>query len=163
MESKVLADALFSVRAPVEQFIKTGIYSDPYQSEYMPDEVLQSSGFISDQQTRRVARMVAKELKRPFITMSPVIIGYKWERKDGRWHREPVDLRFSHTWIEVPRKKYLLPIVNPLILAENGKEVVARCKATLWCFGIYNEQLWKDYRASMDRPEMRIARRMKPA
>jgi hypothetical protein len=162
MESKVLADALFSVREPVEQFIKTGLYSDSFNGDYMPKDVVESSGFISDQQTRRVARMVAKELKRPFIIMSPVINGYKWENINGRWQREAVDPKFSHAWIEVPKKKYLLPIVNPLILAENGEGMKHRHRETLWCFEIYNGDFWNEYRAAMDRPEMRIARKMKP-
>jgi hypothetical protein len=53
MESKVLADALFSVREPAEQFIRTGIYSAPYDGGYMPKDVLESSGFISEDQSRR--------------------------------------------------------------------------------------------------------------
>lgn len=162
MESKVLADALFSVREPVEQFIRTGIYSAPYSGDYMPKEVLESTGFISDTQTQRVARMVAKELKRPFIIMSPIMNIYRWELVNGRYTRVSQKEEFYHAHIEIPKRKYLMPIVTPLILAENGKDVVAKCRQTLWVFTIRNENLWNEYRASLDRPEMRIARRMKP-
>jgi hypothetical protein len=85
---------------------------------------------------------------------------------------------FSHGHIHVPKRQYLLPLVRTLILAtvsqqmpswrqlndaEHKKpDVLNHSLATIWRFRIYNEEMWGDYRASMDRPEMRAARRLPP-
>lgn len=166
MESQILADALRSVREPIEKFIATGIYANPYQDEDMPQELIESAGFISAQQTQRVCRSVAKELKRPFIIMSPVIRTGNWIRKNDRWVRQACEPAFEVAHIQMPKRKYLMPLVTPLLLAGGDTETAASVwelhQHSNWCFQIHNEQLWLEYRAAMDRPEMREARRLPP-
>jgi hypothetical protein len=165
MESKVLDEAIRSVRDPILKFIETGIFCNPYSDPDMPPEVLESVGFISDTQTQRVARMVAKELRRPFIIMTPVIKKFEWSNASGKWVRKRVDPTFSHVYVKIPKRKYLMPIVAPLLLtcSDTGKGLVTQGgEESNWVFNIHSEALWVEYRAALDRPEMRAARRMPP-
>lgn len=164
MESKILQDALRSVREPIEKFIETGIYTNPWADEDIPDELRDSLGFVSEQQTQRVCRMVAKELKRPFIIVTPVISEYVWERVNGRYTSRKTERTFQRAHIKMPRRKYLMPLVSPLILAESGPTGPVRHihEHSNWYFHITNEALWNDYRAALDRPEMRAARKLPP-
>lgn len=174
---KALTDALKSIEIPITQFIETGIYTNPFamDEEQMPQEVKDSSGFVSDTQTQRICRMVAKELKRPFIIMTPVIMNYEWRRVNGQYRRVDVNPTFRHTYIHMPKRKYLTPLVTPLLLAAGNNvggsyladkhpdiAVWAGREKTNWQFFIRSEQLWNEYREALDRPEMRIARRMQP-
>jgi hypothetical protein len=166
MESRILADALRSVHDPIAKFIKTGIYSNPHHDPDMPKELMESSGAISSQQTQRVCRAVANELKRPFIIMSPIIHVMKWERVNGRWTSTRHEPKFSHVYIVIPKRKYLMPLVTPLLLAcgdmGTSAPVRERHRYSLWNFHIHVEELWNEYRAGLDRPEMRAARRLPP-
>jgi hypothetical protein len=169
MESKIFDEAIRSVRDPILQFIETGIFGNPWGGDTVPEEVLASKGFISATQTQRVCRMVAQELKRPFIIMTPYIERRVWTqtpKPDGttRWECKPVPRRFRSTHIKMPKRQYLMPLVSPLLLAAGpaGSPVTDRSEVGNWVFIINDEGLWNDYRASLDRPEMRAARKLPP-
>lgn len=57
-----------------------------------------------------------------------------------------------------------MPLVSPLLLAAGpaGSAVSDRSEVGNWVFIINNEDLWNEYRASLDRPEMRAARKLEP-
>jgi hypothetical protein len=194
--SKVLDNALLTVAAPVLRFIETGIHEASFTVDDPAErEGVWAEGAISSQQTTRVVREVARELKRPFVAM--YAFRDRWSYKSqhsmagttyysyGKPWRGYQDIKqlpkpvFSHAYVRVPRRKYAFPLVAPLLLAapETPKYAPTTVRnkpgykpptvtnysgATYWRFQIYNEEMWDSYRASMDRPEMREARRMPP-
>lgn len=150
--SAILGNALASVHGPIMQFVETGIYSNPdYDDQYGDYDHR-----ISNNQVRRVARFVAKELKRPFIEMTPVYYTRTYHGRKYTVH-EPM---FRSARVFMPKRKYLMPLVTPLLLAEGSVQVLSSEMATLWNFRITDEDMWKEYRAAMDRPEMRKARKL---
>lgn len=164
--SKVLTEAIASLQRPIEHFIETGIYSCALTFGGDGEEENLTANDISHMQVSRICRAVAKELRRPFIQMNPVIRRWNWEIASGGTYRaKPIPAQWLHAEVTIPCLKYLAPIAAPLLLAageDPTDPVYRREKATLWQFRINSYELWLDYRVSMDRPEMRKARRMKP-
>lgn len=162
---------LDSVRLPIEHFIKTGFW-DPHALDGWEEND------ISEQQVRNKCRQVARELKRPFIIAHPVMQFYE-HRPTGKtnsyghpsykWTRleQP---RFSHAFVEVPKRKYLYPLVSSLLLlpqgqsrwdSGDGKAAISLDYASLWQFRINDETLWRQYYDFiLNDPECRAARRL---
>jgi len=145
---RTLQLAIHTIEEPVRRFIETGLfdertwaYTDPKAAALRCD--------VSNVQVRRIARAVAKELNRPFIVASEIV------NRDGQWIAAE---------IQMPKRKYLMPLVSPLLLASEAKAgpVYCRHKSTLWSFRINDQTLWNEYRAALDRPEMRAARKLPP-
>lgn len=159
--SKVFSRAIDSVRVPLEHFIKTGFYDPHSLAGYEPED-------IADFQTRRVCRQIAKEMKRPFIRCYGVISNYhfngsKWEKYD--------DPKWESGYLEVPKRKYLMPLITPLLLAapdphrwasRNKENPVWQMPCqSLWQFKIYDRELWeKYYDFVLNDPDCRKARRL---
>lgn len=181
-QSKVLSAAIDSVRVPIENFIRTGIFSGIYDRTLVSRDISHSDGCVAGGQVQRIARYTAKELKRPFIIMEPVVRGFTWSLANGRWRKEIHDPRFSHVFVRIPKRKYLMPIAAPLLLAapepvthhrtaiqrvtdphhDEKFPVIQRAERTNWVFNICSEEFWHDYRAALERPEMRAARKLPP-
>jgi hypothetical protein len=155
--------ALRSVEEPILNFIKTGLFDDNWYS--LPEEIRASRTSVALVQTRRIARKVAKELKRPFIIASEVIAANYWDANQRRWITSPT-LQWRSAYIEIPKRKYLMPLVTPLFLidrtANSPVSNSRRQESSLWTFNITDRDFWLEYRAALDRPEMRAARKLPP-
>lgn len=154
--------ALRSVEKPIMDFIQTGLFNDDWSA--LPEEARIARACVSIAQTRRIARRVAKELKRPFIVSSEFISRNYWCGAARRW-LESDEPRWRSAYIEMPKRKYLMPMVTPLLLvADANNAPVVRYQrgenSSLWRFEFKNRDFWLEYRAALDRPEMRAARKL---
>lgn len=158
-----------SIEQPVRHFVETGFWVEPLWEE----------GKISYAQVRRVVRDIAKELKRPFIVCGSAYRTYE-HRDTGRkdlhgytiYERIEYDTpRFSHGYVEVPKRKYLLSIVAPLLLLPEGSEYIPVNKlmspvfnvstSKLWQFRIDSEEFWNEYyNFALNDPDCRRARKL---
>lgn len=163
--SKVFQRAVDSVRIPLEHFIKTGFYDPNSLVGYEPED-------IADFQVRRVCRQIAKEGKRPFIRCYAVESLHTFDRTTMRWEKNDKP-KFEYGYVEVPKRKYLAPLVAPLLLAapeaqgryyantKDGEHVWQLSSVTLWQFRVYGKDLWdKIYDYMLNDPECRKARRL---
>jgi hypothetical protein len=158
-----LQHALRSVEEPVLKFIETGLFDDNWFS--LPEEMRASKASVALVQTRRIARKVAKELKRPFILASEVVATNYWDPMQRRWvtNTRP---EWRHAYMEIPKRKYLIPIASPLLLVAGAANSpvgnMSRDNSSIWRFTIQDRGFWNEYRAALDRPEMREARKLPP-
>ena len=161
-----------SVDLPLKHFVDTGFWN-PYVVEGWTDSD------IGDTFVRRACREVAKELKRPFIQcFASVSTTESYDTGKKNAHGYPIydvrplpEPRFSSGYIEVPKRKYLIPLVAPLLLAageptrrwnQNATAPVANNSvASLWQFRITSEELWNQYyEFVLNDPDCRKARRL---
>jgi hypothetical protein len=153
--SKVLAAALASVQEPIQHFIDTGLFVEP---RYQLIEGVDAS--VGMTQVRRICRHVAGELRRPFIVISDISTMH--ERVNGSWVTldEPV---WSHAHITMPRRKYLVPLMAPLVLGDKTKEIQTNWdtpNTSLWTAVIRDRSIWTEYYDRLlNDPDMRRARR----
>lgn len=153
--SQVFVRTVASVQAPLQHFIETGFWN-PHALDGWQE------GDISDQVVRGSCRIMSKELKRPFIRAHPVI-SYN-EYVDGKWERRDRPV-FNHGLVEVPKRKYLVPLIAPLTLAssKDGSSIRDRSGSTLWEFYIYDPELWDQYyEYLLNDPDCRKARKLAP-
>jgi hypothetical protein len=154
-----------SVQLPLLHFVETGFWN-PYA---LPDW---TENDIGDTFVRRATRHVAKELKRPFIQCYAILGNKEYDAVTGKYVPVP-EPRFTSAFIEVPRRKYLMPLVAPLLLAAGESEPLwqrnmdrpvwqSSC-ATLWQFRFGNRTLWDEYYAFvLNDPDCRKARKLAP-
>jgi hypothetical protein len=148
--SKVYQRALDSLQVPIKHFMETGFWNENALPRWeAPD--------ISYPQVRRIARQIAKEAGRPFITATETIERTRWtadtSRPDGHggYYMKRVKLdepRWARAYISMPKRKFLLPLVSPLLLAasnEGGSPIYDRSGATLWEFTINDHSFWVGY------------------
>jgi hypothetical protein len=110
---------------------------------------------------RKFARRVCKEHKRPFIMVD------RW----ADWRRGPDGnyKRFCEgVWLEIPKRRYLMPIVNCLRLAAvedvntDGVYWNRNCKS-VWWFGIRDQAFAREYLSFFEtREEFRKAVKLPP-
>lgn len=109
---------------------------------------------------RKIARMAAKQHKRPFVR---VYTDYEWTFVgDGKgkygWNKG-YNRRFKSIQIMVPRKRYLYPLINPLSLTDY--KIERRC--TFWLASITHEDFAREYLSMFStREEFRKALRLPP-
>lgn len=159
MESKTFDRIIDSVKLPIEHFARTGFW-DPYAIEgYQPED-------ISDTIVRSACRKVAKGQKRPFIKLFKHMRRQQWTQNRYVTYPDPV---FTMGIVSVPKRKKLLSIVTPLLLAapeptkryqpNRQASVVQFELASLWEFQVYDESFWDGYYAyALNDPECRKAR-----
>lgn len=152
MESKIYARALDSIRLPVEHFLATGFYDEAS----LPGSNWDAD--VSLQQVSRIVRKVAQELKRPFIECSARLVSYQYvddtskpPRSYGGYHQKRIDLPepvWSYGTITMPKRKYLMPMLTPLLLAakeDRTAPVWDRTSPTLWHFIVNSKEFWDEY------------------
>lgn len=160
--SKRFARTLESVRAPIQSFIDTGIFEEGIMGKDDWD------CDISIVQVRRAARKVAAELKRPFIVVEDYSTYYNRSYgidSEGRsvYNFERLDEpRWVNTHISIPKRKYLVDHVTPLILASENREVCFdRSTPGLWVFTIQDYPFWQNYQTFLlNDPDLRRARKL---
>jgi hypothetical protein len=136
-----------SVRLPLQHLIETGFWNPcivPYGGE----------ASIGDNSLRPAAREIAKELKRPFIRCYAHITDRIWDNASRQYVSLPGPV-FGEGYVEVPKRKYLMPLVAPLLLAANEVTYRYRHDTTkpvyniscnsLWQFTVCNETFWNEY------------------
>ena len=127
---------------------------------------------ISTVQIRKVARDVAKEMKRPFVQGGEYFSNGTHKRDaDGKYEWIPYSTpQWSKAYITVPRRGYLCPIITPLELSAvsvyrstGSNHIISRHGSTYWQFDIMSREIWTDYyQALQTRPEMRKALKLPP-
>lgn len=179
IESQVLNDALASVYLPVQRFLETGFYRGPFCDEEIPEHLRTWERMISDTQTRRICRAVAREQKRPFIQLYESWSKTEMAATDEKnEYGNPIykyqtlpEPRFNYVAVVVPKRKYTMPLVTPLLLVApdqadwrpGTRPLVSSFRMhSYWKFQIYDLDFWREYSAAFDRPEMRAARRLPP-
>lgn len=156
--SQVFTRTVASVQAPLQHFIETGFWN-PHALEGWEE------GDITEHVVRGSCRIMSKELKRPFIRAHP---SYSWQHQpvDPETNYAPPPLRiFRCGVVEVPKRKYLAPLIAPLTLAatSDSKTIRDASGATLWEFYIYDRQLWDQYyQYLLNDPDCRKARKLAP-
>lgn len=153
--SKVFDRVVASVQAPLQHFIETGFWN-PYALEGWEE------GDIAEHGVRGSCRVMSKELKRPFIRAHPVISSTQWDGE--KWVRHPKPI-FTHGLVEVPKRKYLVPLIAPLTLAatRDSKTIRDASGTTLWEFHIYDREAWDNYyQYLLNDPDCRRARKLPP-
>ena len=157
MKSIVLDYAMRSLREPIEQFIETGLYQhyDASEEEDLPVKKtgsFGSDGAVPGVSVKSICRLVAKELKRPFITCTEIWAYSNW---DAKLRKTPP--RWCRGYITVPAQKKLLSHYLPLTLLPpetarvTGRTVIAVQIRNQAFFEAYRERLLTD-------PHMRAAR-----
>jgi len=162
--SKVFNRAIDSVRLPLERFMATGFY-DPFTlNGYEPED-------IAAFQVRRACRKLAKEQKRPFIRCHVVETTYQWDHNAAKWVKLAKP-GWEFGYVEVPKRKYLAPLVAPLLLAAPDEivpqgtvlakaPVIQVASKSLWIFHIRDYEFWtKYYDFILNNPDCRKARRL---
>lgn len=112
-----------------DRLITKGYYMPPSYTEW---GMKWEDVIIPEVTLRKFARRVAKEAKRPFVQV------YRWYRykNDGTWKSEEVGIR-----LELPKRKYLAPLVNPLELAGfRGGHYIG-----LWSYIIEDRDFAREY------------------
>lgn len=143
--TKTLSAVFAFIQKPIDAMLETGLFDEPQWDD----------GMVSTVQIRKVARDVAKEMKRPFIQggvhfstgthfRDPSTNKYEW-----RPYPKPV---WSKAYITIPRRKYLSVISTPLELgaivdrkATVGTKIMSRHGATYWHYDIMDQEIWNDY------------------
>lgn len=162
MQHHIIESATASLLEPVNGWYRTGIFIEKYYGE---DSIPQVT-------VRKLARRIAKDLKRPFITAHKIMKYRVWNIQSGKW--ESLDeAEFSHYWIQFPKRKYLAPIYTPflLVVADDRpayrwgtpkKGSVGKLETpSLLSFSIANEQLWDEWYAAITTdPDMRKAMKL---
>lgn len=116
-----------------DRLITKGYYMPPSYTEW---GMKWEDVIIPEPTLRKFARRVAKEAKRPFVQV------YRWYRykprisADEPWESEEVGIR-----LELPKRKYLAPLVNPLELAgfRRGRYI------GLWSYIIEDRDFAREY------------------
>lgn len=171
MESKIYARTLASLQVPFDHFLKTGFFDvytvEGYETADIPEQIVRG----------RIRRM-AKELKRPFIRCHPVIGFGEWRKvieSDGEQYKyfKHDEARFEWGFVEMPKRKYLMPLIAPLLLAapeaefryhtDDSKPVQQYHSQSLWEFKIFDRQFWNQYYDFvLNDPDCRKARGLTP-
>lgn len=159
--SKVYAKAIQCLSGPVDHFIETGFYNLASAGEY-------GDGWISEPQVRRICREIAKEQKRPFIQASEYYAtnGYDQAARKPYKLDKPI---WNNAWIEMPKRKYLLPLATPLLLASGdndttykpGDAIMPYRQETIWSWRIVDKSFWDEYyNFILNDPDCRRARKL---
>jgi hypothetical protein len=116
---KVIDVAKDSIEKAYQQWLTTGIYYDggrlnPDGSYNYDRSDLGVPNFI----VRRIVRQAAKELKRPFVVASEYIElhGMDWKIAQDLPRAER-RFKVITTSLKIPNRKYLSPIITPLLMA----------------------------------------------
>lgn len=116
-----------------DRLITKGYYMPPSYTEW---GMSWKDVIIPEPTLRKFARRVAKEAKRPFVQV------YRWYRYKPRiTNDEPWVSVESGIRIEMPKRRYLAPLINPLELAGfsgGGYD-------TIWCYTIEDQDFAKEY------------------
>lgn len=143
--------ALEATKAMIDEVItnlkKRGYYSPP---DYMKHGMTWKDEIIPEGALRRLARRVAKDMRRPFVQVYDLYGYAKGDPDDpSTWQTRRDGIR-----IEMPRRRYLAPLIHPLIVA--GYE--SRGYKTLWNFYITDIEFADAYLAFFEtREEFRAA------
>lgn len=167
-QSKVYDQVVTEINTSLGNMLETGIFRDDYIFDHDGNDWRKT--YVPETTMRKVARAMASELKRPFV-----IAGKYYQRKydhrtdHGRpWSELPII--FSHAHLQVPRVKYMSPIINPLMLASEPRSyrynyrgeqanAITHYFACKWIsFHFKDAQIFDDYLAQVTSvPEMRAA------
>ena len=161
--TKTLSAAFAFIQKPIDDMIATGLFHEPKSED----------GMITGPQIRKVARDVAKEMKRPFVQGGEYFSnGTHVRDADGKFQWRAYDTpQWSKAYIIVPRRAYLCPLIAPLELSavsvyrigNTPATIISRHGHTYWQFDIMSREIWTDYyEALQTRPEMRKALRLPP-
>jgi hypothetical protein len=160
--TKTLSAVFAFIQKPIDDMIATGLFHEPVWEDQM----------ISTVQIRKVARDVAKELKRPFIQGGEYFSHGTHKRDaDGKYEWTAYSTpQWSKAYITVPKRGYLCPIITPLELSAvsvyrstGSNHIISRHGSTYWQFDIMSREIWTDYyQALQTRPEMRKALKLPP-
>lgn len=172
IKSKTVDAVYKQLEGPINHFLETGLHADPV---LLPEEW--KNIFIRPAQTRRIVRAIAKELGRPFVQVGTLYTMYEFNAGTRRWEsRDPVLLG---GYIQVPRRKYLTPLVAPLMAGDRGPAprrftpyygaprhepgIYSQHGASYWLFHIHGFDLFKSYlEAIKEDDHIRAALRLPP-
>jgi hypothetical protein len=143
--TKTLTAVFAHIQKPIDDMLETGLFLEPQYE----------GGMVTAPQIRKVARDVAKEMKRPFIQGGEQFSTgtHIQDAANGRykWQRYPKPL-WSKAYITIPKRKYLSVLINPLELgaiAERNAtvttKIMSRHDATYWHYDIMDREIWNDY------------------
>jgi hypothetical protein len=167
--SNVMAQAIESVQAPMQNFIDHGLW-DTLVFRHWRDR--QNS--VPPHMVRHICRAVASELKRPFIQCQGYFLHGGWERNphdpSGKAeYREYEAPRFHSGYIQIPKRKYLESHAAIFTLnasddyMDQNIKFADRGLSCFWMFQTTNERLWQTmHTVVVTDPELRAARRAPP-
>lgn len=171
MTSNVIDNAKRRLDEAFDHWHRTGIYID--RAKLTPDgkyDYRSESMGVPQYITRRLIRQAAKELKRP-VLMAREGFQSLHQHVPGTSYRQMIYTITSMS-LDVPRRKYLMPIVNPLALAaehvagryyswKSGSSpapIVMYTRPTIFQFVFYDLDIWAQYYEQIcTREEMRAA------
>lgn len=167
-KSKTMDAVYKQLEEPISRFLETGLHADPL---ILPGEW--KGIFIPPQTVRRIVRAVAKDLRRPFVEVGTIYTVYEFNAATQRW--EPTDPILLGGFIKVPKRKYLTPLVAPLMAGDKGLPprpfkhkdpepgIYSRHGKTYWLFHIHDFDLFKSYlEAIKEDDHIRAALRLPP-
>ena len=133
--------------------------------------------FIPDPTMRYIMRTIARQVKRPFVRVH--YNEWREYKRNSKGMLVSVPGKPNHYIVEpeikssfhvvVPKRVYLSPIINPLILVSKSKQhrwsrIGEDVPVTTWCntrdhyFEFKNPQIWRDFEAQFsERDEFRKA------
>lgn len=149
----------------------------PVTEDGLYDYTGREYNYIPDPTMRYIMRTIARQVKRPFVRVHyNEWHDYKRDENDSliphptKTRQYIVDPKiYSSFYVVVPRRKYLSPIINPLMLVATKKDhrwtqVDSAAEATVWhntrdmYFEFKNPQIWRDFEAQFsERDEFRKA------
>lgn len=161
--TKTLSAVFAFIQKPIDDMIATGLFHEPAWEDQM----------VSTVQIRKVARDVAKELKRPFVQGGEYFSNGTHKRDaDGKYEWIAYDTpQWSKAYITIPKRAYLCPLIAPLELSAVSHYkvgsipsiIISRHASTYWHYDIMSHEIWTDYyEALQTRPEMRKALKLPP-
>jgi hypothetical protein len=157
---KCVQESLRYITAPIDEFLQNGFYIEP---EYQDKQ-------ITPVAIRRVIRAAAKEAKRPLIIVSNIRDIYGHDPVTNEYRRLPAGTgKWRGAWVRLPKRKYLIPLVTPFLLAAGGPNagrggvVECRERVGIWDFYVRDEALLIGFITAMQNdPDIRRALRLAP-
>jgi hypothetical protein len=164
LKSQVFATAMGQIEQPISDMLRTGFFVEP---QYVRGETLFTSAKI-----RPLARKVAREMKRPFICVTPMLKMHP-DDEEKPWNK----MRWVPRGygVAVPKRAYLEKVVAPLLVAahqteapvyrihQNPQHVIYHHLPARgsWSFSIFDTDFWDEYFTSVQNDaEMRKALRL---
>ena len=158
-ESKVVNTVMSEILDPIKKQLETGIFFYPTYT---------IGGLVRPIHVGKYARAVAKEHGWPFVQAGYIAENYKWDAAQRKYLRlkEPL---ITGGWLQAPKRQYLLPLVTPLLLAEDDKRSVwekgirlANLKS-LWRFYIHDVDVFEAFmQSALSSPEIVAAIKRTP-